>query len=93
MQTLSVTVRQRRAAILTNLCAQRHVLLAVLLAVLLVVLRVLHTEGQGKGRKLSITLVKQPAHTGQRYTLWDSLLVRADAPKSPDRRDQAAKLS
>lgn len=50
-------------------------------------------EGQGKGRKLSIALVKQPAAAGQqRYVMWDSLLLATeDASKSPEKRDQAAK--
>jgi hypothetical protein len=58
-------------------------------------------EGQGRSRKLSITLVKQPAAaTGQqqqqlpRFTVWECLLAAPaadDAPKSPEKRDQAAK--
>lgn len=49
-------------------------------------------EGQGKARKLSITLIKQPAAAGQQRYVWDSLLLSTeDAPKFPVKRDQAAK--
>lgn len=49
---------------------------------------VLAAEGQGKSRKLSVTLCKQPAASGQRFAIWSSLLQQVDAQKSPDKRDQ-----
>lgn len=45
-------------------------------------------EGQGKSRKLSVTLCKQPAASGQRFAIWSSLLQQVDAQKSPEKRDQ-----
>lgn len=58
----------------------------------------LPAEGHGRSRKLSITLVKQPAAAAgqqqKQYTVWEGLLAGPagdDAPKSPEKRDQAAK--
>jgi hypothetical protein len=50
-------------------------------------------EGQGSSRKLSITLCKQRAATGQRYAVWGSLLQQEDTVKPRTQQlDQQSQL-